>query len=74
MPKVRVKVRPSGLINGREWPKAGEVIDLPAVVVESMGDALEPVKAEKPADRVEKRPATADKVEKRGTRGRRNPG
>ncbi|HEY9494602.1 MAG TPA: hypothetical protein VIR15_07100 [Intrasporangium sp.] len=65
MPKVRIKVRPSGLINGREWPKVGEVLDLPAVVVESMGDALEPVKAEKPADKAEKRPASRKRVETR---------
>ena len=65
MPKVRIKVRPSGLINGREWPKVGEVLDLPAVVVESMGDALEPVKAEKPVDKAEKRPASRKRVETR---------
>lgn len=57
--KVRIVTRPTGYINGHEWPQRGEVIDLPEVVVESMGDALEVVK------KVEKRPARNAKVEKR---------
>lgn len=69
--KVKVTVRPSGLINGQEWPEVGEVIDLPDVVVADMADYLEPVKA---AAKVETRPAPTAKVEKRGTRGRRNSG
>lgn len=63
--KVRIKVRPTGLLNGRDWPEVGEVIDLPDVVAESMGDAVEPVKD---APKVEKRPAPTAKVEKRATR------
>ena len=49
--KVRIKVRPSGLINLREWPEVGETIDLPDDVAEGMiasGDG-EAVKDEKPA-------------------------
>lgn len=63
MAKVRIKVRPSGLINGREWPEVGEVIDLPAVVAESMGEFVEPVE--------ERRPAPVKGVEKRGGKGGR---
>jgi hypothetical protein len=65
--KVRVVNQPSGLVNGAEWPAAGELVDLPDSVAEGMvasGDAEE-VKAEKP--KAEKRPAAkSDKVEKRG--------
>lgn len=73
--KVRVKVQPNGNINGRPWPEVGDTIDLPEVVVEGMGDWLEPVKAEKrpaedksekrPAVKAEKRPATGKGVEHR---------
>lgn len=65
--KVRILVRPTGLINGAEWPEVGETLDLPDVVVSDMSDFVEPVK-------VEKRPAPTAGVEKRGSRGRRNTG
>lgn len=73
MAKVKIKVRPSGLINGREWPEVGEVMDLHDVVAADMAAAgyLEVVKA---AEKVEKRPAPSGNVEKRGARGRRNSG
>lgn len=53
MVKVRVLVRPSGCLNGRDWPEVGEVLELPAVVADGMvADGwLEVVK------KVEKRPA-----------------
>jgi hypothetical protein len=55
--KVRIKVRPTGYINGQSWPAVGETMDLPQVVAESMGDWLDVVKAEtRPAKgKVEKR-------------------
>lgn len=37
--KVRTKVRPSGLINGAEWPPEGSEIDLADVVAQTMLDA-----------------------------------
>lgn len=37
--KVRTKVRPSGLINGAEWPPVGSEIDLADVVAQTMLDA-----------------------------------
>ncbi len=60
MAKFRVAVRPSGLINGREWPEAGEVIELPEAVGAGMSEAgtLEAVA-------VEKRPAATKRVETR---------
>ncbi len=63
MAKFRVVVRPSGLINGREWPEVGEVIELPEAVGVDMSEAgtLEAVK-------VEKRPASTKGVETRKTR------
>lgn len=27
--KVRIKVRPTGLLNGRDWPDVGEVLEVP---------------------------------------------
>ncbi|WP_125777189.1 hypothetical protein [Antribacter gilvus] len=62
--KVRVKVRPSGLINGRVWPEVGETIDLPDSVVVGMLNAgqVEAVKAA-PAE-PEKAVPVADDVEK----------
>ena len=67
MAKVRIKVRPLGLFNGAEWPEVGEVVDLPAHVADSMATSghVEPVKAEKPADKAEKRPASRKRVETR---------
>jgi hypothetical protein len=65
--KVRVKVRPNGNINGQPWPEVGDTIDLPEVVVDGMGDWVEPVKAEKKADKkaTEKKVEKVEKVEKR---------
>jgi hypothetical protein len=71
--KVRIKVRPSGLLNGREWPEAGGVIDLPDAVAKGMiesGDAkaLTKAEAEEKADespKVETRPANTDDAETR---------
>lgn len=77
MAKVCIIVRPTGCINGRDWPEVGETIDLPDAVAEAMSAAghVEVVKvAAKPAEKVEKRPAPTEAVEKRGTRGRRNSG
>jgi hypothetical protein len=61
--KVRIKVQPSGLLNGVPWPAEGEEIDLPDVVAADLcaSGAATPVAAKKAA---EKRPA-ADKGEKR---------
>lgn len=49
MPKYQVKLRPSGLINGQEWPEEGETVDLPETVGEDMAQAgwLSAAKAEK---------------------------
>lgn len=67
MASVRIKVRPTGLINGREWPPVGETIDLPDAVAEGMAGAghVEIVKDE---PKVEKRPAPTKRVEKRTSR------
>lgn len=57
--RVRIVNRPSGLLNGAEWPAAGETIDLPKAVAEGMvaaGDA---------AEVAEKRPASKAKTETR---------
>ena len=61
--KVRIKVQPTGLLNGREWPAAGEEIDVPDVVGADLcaSGAAIPV-AEK---RAEKRPAAKKTTEKR---------
>lgn len=74
MAKVKILVQPSGLINGVEWPEAGETIDVPEVVAVSMAEAghVEIVKPAAKTEKVEKRPASTEAVEKRGTRGRRN--
>ena len=37
--KVRIVHQPSGLIDGKEWPAAGEEMDLPKAVAESMAEA-----------------------------------
>jgi hypothetical protein len=64
MPKYKVLVQPSGLINGQVWPEAGETIELEEGAAVSMAEAgiLEPVKEE---PKTEKRPASTAKVEKR---------
>jgi hypothetical protein len=69
MAKVRILVRPSGLINGVEWPEVGQTIDLPDAVADGMvkvGD-VERVAAKKaaPEKKVEKATAPEAKVEKR---------
>lgn len=64
--KVRVKMQPTGTINGQSWPEVGDTIDLPEVVVDVMGDWVEPVRADKKSDKkVEKRPASDKGVETR---------
>lgn len=74
MTKVRILVRPSGLINGVDWPAVDEVMDLDDAVAEGMAAAgvVEVVK-DKPktpakkqaAAKVETRPAPTKGVEKR---------
>ena len=71
MPKYKVKVQPSGLLNGKLWPEAGETVDLPDAVAEAMvkaGDLAEDKPAKKAAakkDESEKRPAANADVETR---------
>ena len=64
--KVRVVNPPTGLLNDEPWPAAGEEIDLPDAVAETMAAAgdVEVVKA-KPAKKAEKRPAAKANVETR---------
>lgn len=59
MAKVRVVVRPTGCINGADWPEVGQTVEVPDVVAESMAAAghVEVV--------VEKRPAPRKGVENR---------
>lgn len=63
--KVRIKIRPSGLINGQYWPKVGETIDLPDGVALGMLKArqVEPV-VDEPE---ETRPAPASEVQTPGS-------
>lgn len=65
--KVRIKVQPSGLLNDRAWPEAGEEIDVPDVVGADLcgSGVAEPV-AERA--KAEKRPA-ASKGEQRTSKG-----
>jgi hypothetical protein len=66
--KFVVKVRPLGLINGRDWPEVGESIDLPEDAAAGMVDSgvLEKPAAKKAAEKkVEKRPASKANVETR---------
>lgn len=65
MAKVRILVRPTGCINGADWPEVGKTIELPDVVADGMvsDGSVEIVKAVKA---VEKRPAATKGVEKRG--------
>lgn len=69
MTRVRVKVQPSGCLNGRLWPEEGEELDLPDDVAKTMADAghVELVKANQKSDKAktEKRPAPARNVETR---------
>ena len=64
--KVRVKVRPGGLLNGQEWPEVGDTLDLPDVVAEGMisagaVEAVEKKAAKKPAKKAAAKPDTAEK-------------
>lgn len=54
--KVKIVNQPTGLLNGRAWPAAGETIDVPSVVGADLcaSGVAEPV-AE--ATKAEKRPA-----------------
>ena len=47
--KVRVKQRPTGAFNGAEWPKVGEIVDLPDHIAIGMLNAgqVEAVKESK---------------------------
>lgn len=77
MPKVRIIIRPSGLLNGREWPEVGESIELPDVVADDMESSghVERITA-KPAAKAADKPAAktprkraAKKVETRPAKG-----
>ena len=59
MARWRVKVQPSGLINGVPWPDVGEDVELPDSVAEDMAEAgwVEQVKAAGKG-KTEKRPAS----------------
>ena len=65
--KVRVIQRPTGLLNGVEWPEEGETIDLPDAVAKGMIEAgtVGKLSEKKKADKVEKRPAPTEGVETR---------
>lgn len=78
MAKFKVIQRPTGLINGRVWPRVGEVIDLPRSTGEGMTSAgfLEPAPESRPAKKStakkaaakpapESRPANSSDVETR---------
>ena len=65
MAKVKIVVQPSGCINGRLWPEAGETMDLPDPVAETMAGAGH-VEIVGGKGKVEKRPAARKGVEKRG--------
>jgi hypothetical protein len=68
MAKVRIIVRPTGLINGVEWPEVGQTIDLPDAVADGMvkvGDVERVAVKAAPAKKVEKATAPEAKVEKR---------
>lgn len=69
MPKYKVVVQPSGLLNGHPWPEAGESVDLDKSVGDPMVEAghLEAAKAPAKAaeKKVETRPASKAGEEKR---------
>jgi hypothetical protein len=70
MPKYKVLVQPSGLINGVPWPEVGETVELDEALAEAMVGAghLEAAKDEpkKGAEKkVETRPAAKAGEEKR---------
>jgi hypothetical protein len=76
MPRVRVVQRPTGLINGHEWPDVGEELDLSPEAADEMSKPsvyarngwVEIVDVESKSDRAktEKRPSAAKNVETRG--------
>ncbi len=68
MGTFKVKVRPTGLINGQHWPEVGGEIELPDSVAEGMV-ATGSLEAVEPEVEVETRPAPKAKVEKRPARG-----
>jgi hypothetical protein len=66
--RVRIVVRPTGALNGRDWPLVGETLDVPQVVADDLigaGNALAVASAKKVEPKIEKRPAPTAKVEKR---------
>ena len=70
--KVRIKVQPTGYISLaggplQEWPKVGEVVDLPEGVARALVAAgnAEAVRIVAKAETVETRPAAAGDVEVR---------
>jgi hypothetical protein len=63
MPKYEVVVQPSGLLNGSEWPAAGESIDLPEAVGDGMVESGDLKKASEKAP-AKKAAAKPDKSEK----------
>lgn len=69
--KVRIVQRPTGLLNGQEWPEEGQTVDLPDGVAEAMIGAGHVEKAQgssssRPSTgQTEKRPAPAKRAEKR---------
>lgn len=48
--QIRITVQPTGLLNGKTWPAAGEVVEVPDVVAVDLLNAgmAEPVEAAKP--------------------------
>jgi hypothetical protein len=65
--KVRIKVQPTGLLNGYEWPEVGGEIDVPDVVGADLcaSGAATPVAEKKAEKKAEKRPASKTGEEKR---------
>lgn len=71
--KVRIVNRPTGLLNGRDWPVVGEEMELPDDVAHGMADVghVELVEEKKPAakkaaaKKPETRPAADGNVETR---------
>lgn len=61
--KIRIKVQPSGLLNGRAWPEPGGEMEVPDVVGVDLcaSGVAEPVAVRA----AEKRPAADAKAEKR---------
>lgn len=67
MTKAKVLVQPTGLLNARPWPEAGETVDLPDAVIEGMV-ASGHVEVAKPDPKPRVTKAAAAKVEKRPAR------